>query len=111
MNNEKLFEYATDALYSHGGDGGVLIVFKQQVVDDVADEFERWLLQKYPDTHSMHRLEAHTPGKVMFSDFSNENLHFVQWDDYEKFLRGEISESIPVDEGDYRNWDTVIVTW
>ncbi len=113
FKNDKLFEYVVTELHSHGGDGGVLVVFKQQSVEHVALEFEKWEIEKYPTTPGlrMAKLESHTPGKVQFSDMSNENLIFVQWSSYHQFQLGEIYGSIPICEEDHRHWDTVIVTW
>ena len=115
MTNEKLFEYATETVREHGGDGNVLVVLKQQRVIEVADEFERWQVERWPSNvgKRMKRIVSphNDPSRAIFSDMSNENLHFVQWNSYDRFLRGEIYESIPIDEEGHKHWDTVVVTW
>ena len=109
-NNNKLFKYAIDELNSHGGDGTVCIVFKQQKVADVANEFEAWQRENCPPPH-LFRGGMGWVSEAFYTDGSNENLKFMEWGSYERFQRKEIYESIPLDEQGISDWDTVIFTW
>jgi hypothetical protein len=109
-NNKKLFTYAVDELNSHGGDGTVCIVFKQQKVADVAKEFEAWQRENCPPPH-LFRGGMGFLNEAYYTDGSNESLKFIEWTDYDRYLRGEVSECSYVQEQVLHHWDAVIVTW
>ena len=105
MNNVDLFCYITKELYSHGGDGSVLVLFKQQDPNVVADEFEKWILADHNTTLKRTGLD-----KCSFSDMSNETIRFgaVRFDDGARFDPRRRDEPISVG---WAEWDTFIITW
>jgi len=106
-------------LASHGGDGGVCIVFKQQKLADVIKEFTVWQEKRFPV--ESHRLKFIENSGGLFSDMCNENIRFEEWADYRTFLKNINTECgiVPITEGEKHvrevatteHWDTVIITW
>jgi hypothetical protein len=105
FNNKALFEYIHATLADSGGDGGVSVVFKQQVASEVAKEYETWLLEK---NLPFKRAELVTDD-ILFCSGEGENVTFSDWEEYGSFLRHE--QSPPFIRSDFVGWDTVIVTW
>jgi hypothetical protein len=108
--NEKLFEYALFAMRESGGDGDVTILFKQQLLADVVNEFAVWAKAAWPEA-----MKKINPDGTLFYD-GQECVHLRQWTDFKKFQRDTVmpaclDNNIPLSKGDCLYNDTIIVTW
>jgi hypothetical protein len=117
-NNDKLFEYAYEAMAENGGDGHVLVVLKQQVVANVTKEFMAWQDKKCQHGPFMRLIESRDG--VFSSD--QESIHFKQWENYKEYLTHatkttDDSPPCPLTATDaicaitHPFVDTVIITW
>lgn len=104
MNNEKMFDYAFNSMSVSGGDGNTLILLKQQIVENVAAEFEDWAKEKWPSVE-----KKMTNGGILFYE-EQESILFTQWKDFDKYQRSD-EHQIPLGRGDYLCIDNIIVTW
>lgn len=103
--NDDLFNYITTELYSHGGDGDVLVLFKQQDPNEVANQFETWLSTQ---KHATLKRQG-----IVFSDFSNETIAFGRAFPEGTNVKKELSERRQCCDFSWpwRQWDTTIITW
>jgi len=110
-NNKDLFEYITKELYSHGGDGNVMVLFKQQEPLEVAKEFFKYLVSVGNTGLTNHNTDH---DQTRFSDMSNEWIFFEraypEGVDFKQELREKYNECDGVGHA-WRRWDTFIITW
>ena len=102
--NKKLFEYAFDSMSQSGGDGDTLVLLKQQLVENVANEFEEWAKEKWPTAK-----RSVTSDGVLFHDMQ-EGIYFMQWKDFDKYQRND-GQQVPLSREDYMFNDNIIITW
>jgi len=102
--NQKLFEYAFHSMLESGGDGNTLVLLKQQLVENVANEFADWAKKNWGTCE-----KKTTSDGVMFYDMQ-ECVHFMQWKDFGKYQRNDGGDA-PLSRGDYMFTDNIIITW
>lgn len=102
--NKTLFEYAFDSMLQSGGDGDTLVLLKQQLVENVAKEFEEWAKEKWSTVE-----KKVTDSGILFYDMQ-ESIHFMQWKDFDKFQKND-GYQCPLTYGDYLFTDNIIITW
>ena len=102
--NTRLFEYAFESMCASGGDGDTKVILKQQLVENVANEFEEWAKEKWPTMK-----KNVTADGVVFYDMQ-ESVQFVQWKEFGKYQRDDKSQA-PLLRGDYMFTDNIIITW
>lgn len=104
MKNEKLFEYAVHSMRESGGDGDTTVLLKQQLVEDVAKEFEEWAKTNWSTVE-----KKVTASGVLFSE-EQEGVYFIQWENFREYQKNEGRE-VPLSRGDYLFTDNIIITW
>lgn len=108
FKNGSLFDYALKEVYSHGGDGDVAVLFKQQNPDDVTVEFELYLKSIGEE------LKWRRGGTNMFySTVDQDCIAFSKATDVEDgpYRAAVLSRTQLELKWPWMRWDTTIITW
>lgn len=77
-NNDVLFTFVMSMVWSAGGDGnGVIVLPTIERVQEMVFEFSEWMKNDPFLSRSVYEKYELSPGHVLFTDGSNENLVFV----------------------------------